>query len=119
MGGPLTEDGLENSNFQAVFFDFLKEFVCDEQTFIEVKQHPQAGPETTHIMCVKYENFFKNQFCAAVLRPSGGAASVCLLSMMFLVGASRLSSLYLRFICFSPDVRCHGIRGAQAWVSIL
>ena len=61
-GGPLTEDGLENSNFQAVFFDFRKEFVCDEQTFIEVKQHPQAGPETTHIMCVKYGNFFKNQF---------------------------------------------------------
>ena len=61
-GGPLTEDGLENSNFQAVFFDFRKEFVCDEQTFIEVKQHPQAGPETTHIMCVKYGNFLKNQF---------------------------------------------------------
>ena len=62
MGGPLTEDGLENSNFQAVFFDFLKDFVSDEQTFIGVKQHPQAGPETTHIMCVKYGKFFKNQF---------------------------------------------------------
>ena len=34
------------------------------------------------------------------LRPSVGAASVCLLSMMFLLGASRLgslTSLYLRF----------------------
>ena len=45
----------------AVFFDFLKDFVCDEQTFIEVKQHPQAGPETTHTMCEKFENFWKNQ----------------------------------------------------------
>ena len=61
-GGPLTEDGLEYSNFEAVFFDFLKDFVSDEQTFIGVKQHPQAGPETTHIMCVKYWNFLKNQF---------------------------------------------------------
>ena len=61
-GGPLTEDGLEYSNFEAVFFDFLKDFVSDEQTFIGVKQHPQAGPGTTHIMCVKYENFFKNRF---------------------------------------------------------
>ena len=52
----------KNSTFWTVFSDFLKEFVCDEQTFIEVKQHPQAGPETTHIMCVKYENFLKNQF---------------------------------------------------------
>ena len=56
-GGPLTEDGLEYSNFEAVFFDFLKEFVCDEQTFIEVKQHPQACPETTHTMSEKFENF--------------------------------------------------------------
>ena len=56
-GGPLTEDCLENSNFPAIFFDFLKEFVCDEQTFIEVKQHPQAGPETTHTMCEKFEDF--------------------------------------------------------------
>ena len=56
-GAPFTEDGLENSNFRAVFFDFLEEFVCDEQTFIEVKQHPQAGPETTHTMCEKFENF--------------------------------------------------------------
>ena len=61
-GGPLTEDGLEYSNFEAVFFDFLKDFVSDEQTFIGVKQHPQAGPGTTHIMCVKYENFLKNRF---------------------------------------------------------
>ena len=62
MGGPLTEDGLEYSNFEAVFFDFLKDFVSDEQTFIGVKQHPQAGPGTTHIMYVKYENFLKNRF---------------------------------------------------------
>ena len=62
LWGPLTEDGLENSNFQAVFFDFLKDFVSDEQTFIGAKQHPQAGPETIHIMCVKYWNFLKNQF---------------------------------------------------------
>ena len=72
----------------------------------------------------KIEDFTKNSCLnqRVVLlgrSPSGGAASVCLLSMMCLVGASRLSSLYLRFICFSPDVRCHGIRGAQAWVSIL
>ena len=52
----------KNSTFSTVFSYFLKEFVCDEQTFIEVKQHPQAGPETTHIMCVKYENFLKNHF---------------------------------------------------------
>ena len=56
-GAPFTEDGLENSNFRAIFFDFLEEFVCDAQTFIEVKQHPQAGPETTHTMCEKFENF--------------------------------------------------------------
>ena len=61
MEGPLTENGLENNNFFAVFFDLLKDFVCDEQTFIEVKQHPQAGPETTHTMCEKFENFWKNQ----------------------------------------------------------
>ena len=61
-GGPLTEDGLEYSNFEAVFLDFLKDFVSDEQTFIGVKQHPQDGPEKTHIMCVKYENFLKNRF---------------------------------------------------------
>ena len=36
-GAPFTEDGLENSNFRAIFFDFLEEFVCDEQSFIEVK----------------------------------------------------------------------------------
>ena len=35
--------------------------MCDEQTFIEVKQHPQAGPETTHTMSEKFENFWKNQ----------------------------------------------------------
>ena len=51
----------KNSNFWSVFFVFLQEFVCDEQTFIEVKQHPQAGPETTHTMCEKFENFWKNQ----------------------------------------------------------
>ena len=60
-GVPFTEDGLENSNFRAVFFDFLEEFVCDAQTFIEVKQPPQAGPETTHTMCEKFENFWKNR----------------------------------------------------------
>ena len=60
MGGPLTENGLENNNFWAVFFEFLKDFVCDEQTSIEVKQHPQAGPETTHTMCEKIGNFWKN-----------------------------------------------------------
>ena len=53
---------VEYSYFEAVFFDFLQDFVSDEQTFIGVKQHPQAGPGTTHIMCVKYENFFKNRF---------------------------------------------------------
>ena len=47
--------------FFCCFFDFLKDFVCDEQTFIEVKQHPQAGPETTHTMCEKFEDFWKNQ----------------------------------------------------------
>ena len=46
------------SNFWAVFFDFLKEFVSDVQTFKEVKQHPQAGPETPHTMCEKFEDFF-------------------------------------------------------------
>ena len=30
------------------------------QTFIEVKQHPQAGPETPHTMCGKFEDFLKN-----------------------------------------------------------
>ena len=45
------------SNFLAVFFDFLKEFVSDVQTFIEVKQHLQAGPETPHTMCEKFEDF--------------------------------------------------------------
>ena len=48
--------------FELFFFDFLKEFVSDVQTFIEVKQHPQAGPETTHNMCEKFENFLKNRF---------------------------------------------------------
>ena len=43
--------------FFPVFFDFLKDFVCDKQTLIEVKQHPQAGPETTHTMCDKFGNF--------------------------------------------------------------
>ena len=62
MGGPLTEYELENSNFWAVFFDFLKEFVSDVQIFIEVKQHPQAGPETPHNMCEKFEGFLKIQF---------------------------------------------------------
>ena len=61
LWGPLTEDGLENSNFPAVFFDFLQDFVCHVQTFIEVKQHPQAGPETTHSMCEKFESFWKNR----------------------------------------------------------
>ena len=51
----------KNSNFWSVFFVFLQEFVCDGQTFIEVKQHPQAGPETTHTMSEKFENFWKNQ----------------------------------------------------------
>ena len=36
--------------------------MSDEQTFIEAKQHPQAGPETTHNMCEKFENFLKNRF---------------------------------------------------------
>ena len=35
--------------------------MSDVQTFIEVKQHPQAGPETTHTMCEKFEDFWKNQ----------------------------------------------------------
>ena len=50
----------KNSNFWSVFFVFLQEFVCDEQTFIEVKQHTQAGPETPHTMCEKFEDFLKN-----------------------------------------------------------
>jgi len=33
--------------------------VSDVQTFIEVKQHPKAGPETPHSMCEKFENFFE------------------------------------------------------------
>ena len=37
-----------DTNFLLLFFDFFKDFVYDEQTFIEVKQHPQVGPETTH-----------------------------------------------------------------------
>ena len=35
--------------------------MSDEQTFIEAKQHPQAGAETTHTMCEKFENFWKNR----------------------------------------------------------
>ena len=34
--------------------------MIDDQTFIEVKQHPQAGPETPHTMCEKFEDFLKN-----------------------------------------------------------
>jgi len=40
--------------------NLLLEFVSDVQTFIEVKQHPQAGPETPHTMCEKFEDFWKN-----------------------------------------------------------
>ena len=36
--------------------------MSDVQTFIEVKQHPQAGPETPHTMCEKFEDFWKIQF---------------------------------------------------------
>ena len=35
--------------------------MCDEQTLIEVKQDLQAEPETTHTMCEKFEDFWKNQ----------------------------------------------------------
>ena len=42
--------------FQTARIDFL----CDEQIFIEVKQQPQAGPET-HTMWEKSGNFWKNQ----------------------------------------------------------
>ena len=52
--------------------------MSDVQTFIEVKQHPQSGPETPHTMCEKIEDFLKNSifdyfltFCH-VLRPEGG-----------------------------------------------
>ena len=34
--------------------------MSDVQTFIEVKQHPQAGPETPYTMCEKFEDFLKN-----------------------------------------------------------
>ena len=71
-GGPLTEYELENSNFWAVFFDFLKEFVSEVQTFIEVKQHPQAGPETPHNMCEKFEDFWKNSIFDYFLNFSHG-----------------------------------------------
>ena len=43
-----------------LFFDSLKNFVPDVQTFIDVNQHPQAGPETPYTMCEKFEDFFKN-----------------------------------------------------------
>ena len=52
---------MKKNSLKIAFSDFLKEFVCDEQSFIEVKQHPQAGPETTHTMCEKFENFWKNR----------------------------------------------------------
>ena len=51
---------LNTAIFELFFFDFLKEFVSDVQTFIEVKQHPQSGPETPHTMCEKIEDFLKN-----------------------------------------------------------
>ena len=47
---------------------------------------------------VKVEYFSFEDTPEIISRPEGRAASVCLLSMMFLLGASRLgSSLYLRF----------------------
>ena len=78
MGDPLTEYELENSYFWAVFFDFLKEFVSDVQTFIEVKQHPQSGPETPHTMCEKFEDFLKNSIFDYFLNFShGGPPQIC------------------------------------------
>ena len=46
-----------DTNFLLLFFDFFKDFVYDEQTFLEVKQHPQVGPEATHTICEKFRNF--------------------------------------------------------------
>ena len=51
-----------NSNSSTFFLDFLKDFMCDEQKFVEVQQHPDVGPETTHTMCEKFRSFWKNQF---------------------------------------------------------
>ena len=86
MGGPLTEYELENSNFWAVFFDFLKEFVSDVQTFIEVKQHPQAGPETPHTMCEKFEGFWKNSIFDYFLNFSHGSPPPMAVNMLDFLG---------------------------------
>ena len=61
------------------FFDFLKEFVSDVQTFIEVKQYPQAGPETPHTMCEKFEDVWKNSIYDYFLNFSHGSTPPCLL----------------------------------------
>ena len=34
--------------------------MSEVQTFIEMKQYPQAGPETPDTMCEKFEDFLKN-----------------------------------------------------------
>ena len=72
---PYTPWKAENGHFLLIFRDFLHEFVCNVQTFIESKQHPQAGPETSPIISVKFENFWKNQFFGFFWRrfPSGAA----------------------------------------------
>ena len=52
---------LKTAIFKLFCFDFFKEFVSDVQTFIEVKQLPQAGPETPNIMSKKFQHFWKKR----------------------------------------------------------
>ena len=46
--------------------------MSDVQTFKEVKQHPQAGPEIPYTMCEKFENFLKNSIFDYFLTISHG-----------------------------------------------
>ena len=41
------------------FLDFLKNFVCNVQTFMEINQHPQAFLETPYTTCEMFEDFLK------------------------------------------------------------
>ena len=61
--------------------------MSDVQTFIEVKQHPQSGPETPQTMCEKFEDFLKNSIFDYFLTFCHGPPPHGLTTVMLLVGA--------------------------------
>ena len=84
--------------------------MSDVQTFIEVKQHPQAGPETPPTMCEKFEDFLKNSIFDYFLTfCHGGPPPWLLITVIFASHCKKILRLPLKIQGFG------GILGPEAY----